>query len=494
MCGVIGLIRNQCVNQDIFDALTTIQHRGQDAAGMMTAQGNRIHLRKSNGLVRDAIRNKHIIKLKGNMGIGHVRYPTAGTASADEAQPLYVNSPFGLGIVHNGNLINANQLREELRVTNHRHLNTDSDSEILLNVFADELQKITTLDLEPKHIFYAVKQVHKRCQGAYSVVVLIPEHGLVSFRDPNGIRPLSWGRGDDGSLMVASETVALDAMGFSREADVLPGEAIYMTVNGEVFQEQCATTINHTPCIFESVYLARPDSFIDGMPVYEFRTQLGVELAKHILEQMPEHDIDVVIPIPDTSRTSALPLAVRLGVDYREGFVKNRYIGRTFIMPGQHQRRKSVRQKLNVIRPEFENKTVLLVDDSVVRGTTSKEIIQMAREAGAKKVYFASAAPMVKHPNVYGIDMPSVEELIAHNRTTQEVSQLIGADRLFYQTLSGLYDAAQSVNTQITTYEDSIFTGNYVTGQVDADYLGELARVRNDKAKQSAVDAALLLA
>lgn len=493
MCGVVGILGTRPVNQDIFDALTTIQHRGQDAAGMMTSEGKKIHLRKSNGLVRDAIRNKHIIKLRGNMGIGHVRYPTAGTDSVEESQPLYVNAPFGLGIAHNGNLINADALAQEVVSSNHRHLNTDSDSEILLNVFADELQKIATLDLEPKHIFYAIRKVHERCKGSYSAVILIANHGLVAFRDPNGIRPLAWGKSSDGGLMVASETVALDALGFQVEDDVLPGEAIYFTVDQKIHRQQCAVAPSYMPCIFESVYLSRPDSFIDGMPVYQFRYNLGEQLAEKILETMPEHDIDVVIPIPDTSRTAALPLAVRLGVAYREGFVKNRYIGRTFIMPGQNERRKSVKQKLNAIAPEFAGKNVLLVDDSVVRGTTSKEIIQMARDAGAKKVYFASSAPMIKYPNVYGIDMPAVEELIAHNRDVAKVCRLIGADQLIYQDLDGLYLAAKRANPKVERYEDSIFTGEYVTGYVDAAYLEAIAKARNDKAKQTLLDASLML-
>lgn len=483
MCGVIGILGSNQVNQEIYDALTIIQHRGQDAAGIMTCDGKKVHIRKSNGLVRDAIREKHINNLHGSFGVGHIRYPTAGTDSGEEAQPFYVNSPFGLGIVHNGNLINAEQLKKELFETNHRHLNTESDSEILLNVFADELQKIATLDLEPKHIFYAIKKVHERCRGSYSVIILIADHGLVAFRDPHAIRPLVWGSRDNNEFMIASESVALDALGFKMQADVNPGEAVYFDSTGAVTREQCAQNSQINPCIFESVYLARPDSLIDNMPVYQFRYYLGEQLAIKIAQEWPDHDIDVVIPIPDTSRTSALPLARKLNVGYREGFVKNRYIGRTFIMPGQKQRRKSVKQKLNAIGREFQDRHVLLVDDSVVRGTTSKEIIQMARDVGARKVSFASAAPMIKYPNVYGIDMPSVEELIAHNRTTEQVRAIIGADQLIYQDLDGLYAAAHKANPQIERYEDSVFTGDYVTGSVSEQYLTQLAKQRNDQVR-----------
>jgi amidophosphoribosyltransferase len=486
MCGVIGTVAGQAVNQDIYDALTVIQHRGQDAAGIMTCDGQQVTLRKNNGLVRDVIRGTHMVRLQGNMGIGHVRYPTAGSASAMEAQPFYVNSPYGLGIVHNGNLINAAALQQSLVDEDLRHLNTDSDSEVLLNVFAHELQRQGHRQLLPAHIFAAVSSVHERCIGSYSVIVLIAGYGLVAFRDPLGIRPLVYGqrRGESqNEVMVASESVALDVLGYKQCTDILPGEAIVATQSGELFKQQCAKKPKLTPCIFESIYLARPDSILDGMSVHQFRLHLGEMLALSLQRDFSQHDIDVVIPVPETSRTIAIPLAKHLGVKYREGFVKNRYIGRTFIMPGQQERRKSVRQKLNPIPREFADKNVLLIDDSIVRGTTSKEIIQLARDAGAKRVYFASASPMVKFPNVYGIDMPSVDELVAHNRTIPEICAFIGADRLFYLTLEELYQVALRTNPNIERYEDSIFTGDYVTGHVDRAYLDRLAAGRNDKVK-----------
>ncbi len=490
MCGVIGSIAGQFVNQDIYDALTAIQHRGQDAAGIMTCDGQQVTLRKHIGLVRDVFRTHHMLRLRGNMGIGHVRYPTAGSLSATEAQPFYVNSPYGLGIVHNGNLINAAVLQRDLLEDDLRHLNTDSDSEALLNVFAHELQCQGHKKLKPEHIFAAVSAVHKRCIGSYSAIILIAGYGLVAFRDPLGIRPLVYGHRQGKSqleTMIASETVALDVLGYKDCQDVIPGEAIIVTQQGELFKQQCAKQSELTPCIFESIYLARPDSILDGISVHQFRLNLGEMLALNLQQAFSEHDIDVVIPVPDTSRTMAIPLAKHLGVKYREGFIKNRYIGRTFIMPGQEERRKSVRQKLNPIPREFANKNVLLVDDSIVRGTTSKEIIQLAREAGAKRVYFASASPMVKFPNVYGIDMPSVNELVAHNRSITEICQLIGADRLFYLTLEELYQVAQRTNPSIKRYEDSIFTGEYLLGDISEDYLSELSSKRNDKAKRRRV-------
>lgn len=486
MCGVIGTVAKGEVNQDIFDALTSMQHRGQDAAGIMTCAGSKVALRKSNGLVRDVLRAKHMLRLKGNMGIGHVRYPTAGSACAAEAQPFYVNSPYGLSIVHNGNLINAEELTKDLLEADLRHLNTRSDSEVLLNVFAHELQSLGNRDLNPEAIFTAIKAVHKRCLGAYFCVILIADYGIVGFRDPFGIRPAVWGSRDSElgtDYMLASESAALDALGYRLQADIQPGEAVLITKEGKLFQQQCADNPQQVPCLFEYVYLARPDSIIDGVSVHRVRMLMGQLLAKKIMREHPNHDIDVVIPIPDTSRTSALPLAETLGVKYCEGFVKNRYVGRTFIMPGQKLRHKSVRQKLNPIALEFKGKNVLLVDDSIVRGTTSKEIIQMARDAGAKKVYFASAAPEVKFPNVYGIDMPTSEELIAHNKTNTEIAKIIGADWLIYQDLADLYKAVNECNPKITKLEDSVFTGNYITGGVNAAYLKKLHALRSDKNK-----------
>lgn len=483
MCGIVGTVAHSPVNQDIFDALTALQHRGQDAAGIATCENNKVTLRKGNGLVRDVIRTRHMYQLKGRMGIGHVRYPTAGSDSDLEAQPFYVNSPYGILLAHNGNLTNSESLREELNNTDLRHLNTNSDSEILLNVFAHELQRLAHVEINTNAIFAAVKAVHKRCRGAYAVVTLIAAYGIVAFRDPYGIRPLVYGarktqHGTD--YMVASENAALDILGYQTLGDLEPGEAIIITHDGQLIRQQCADKVQHSPCLFEYVYLARPDSIIDNISVYKVRLRLGEHLADKILQDHPNHDIDVVMPIPDTSRTAAATLARRLKRKFREGFVKNRYIGRTFIMPGQHLRKKSVRQKLNTIPLEFKGKNVLLVDDSIVRGTTSKEIIQMARDAGAKKVYFASAAPAVRFPNVYGIDMPVAQELIAHNKTTEEVAQEIGADWLIYQDLDVLIDVAQEGNPNIKRFEDCVFSGNYVTGDIDATYLKHIESQRSD--------------
>jgi amidophosphoribosyltransferase len=488
MCGVIGTVTKGQVNQDIYDALTSMQHRGQDAAGIMTCDGNKVALRKSNGLVRDVLFAKHMLRLQGNMGIGHVRYPTAGSACASEAQPFYVNSPYGLSIAHNGNLINAEELTKNLVEADLRHLNTRSDSEVLLNVFAHELQQQGHRSLTPDDIFRAVRAVHKRCLGAYFCVILIADYGIVGFRDPFGIRPAVWGsrKTELGTeYMMASESAALDALGYELQGDILPGEAIYLSKRGELFRQQCAQNPIHAPCLFEYIYLARPDSIIEGISVHQVRLLMGKLLAEKILRTFPNHDIDVVIPIPDTSRTAALPLAETLGVKYCEGFVKNRYIGRTFIMPGQKLRHKSVRQKLNPISLEFNNKNVLLVDDSIVRGTTSKEIIQMAREAGAKKVYFASAAPEVRFPNVYGIDMPTAEELIAHDRNPEQIANLIGADWLVFQDLQDLYKVIKECNPNISQFEDSVFTGHYITGGVDEAYFQKLHAKRCDKNKSA---------
>ncbi|MGM0784833.1 MAG: amidophosphoribosyltransferase [Pseudomonadota bacterium] len=495
MCGIVGLLAKQTVNQAIYDALTVLQHRGQDAAGMMTWSEGRFLLRKSNGLVRDVFHTRHMARLKGNLGIGHVRYPTAGSSSEAESQPFYVNSPYGICLAHNGNLTNSEQLKQELFSSDLRHINTSSDSEVLLNVFAHELGKQGP-HLAPGDVFDAVRRVHRRCQGGYAAVAMINGVGLVAFRDPHGIRPVVFGTRDEGSgqdVMIASESVALDVGGFELHRDLAPGEAIFVDMEGHIHTQQCADAPRLVPCIFEHVYLARPDSILDGAYVYGTRMQMGRKLGDLIRSEWPEHDIDVVIPIPDTSRTSALELAQHLGVTYREGFMKNRYIGRTFIMPGQTQRKKSVRQKLNAIGIEFQGKNVLLVDDSIVRGTTCKQIIQMAREAGANKVYFASAAPPVRYPNVYGIDMPAASELIAHGRSEAEVGELIGADRIFYQNLDDLKAACRDVNPTLDAFDCSVFDGRYVTGDIDEAYLSALEASRNDEAKQqSAGDHALV--
>lgn len=486
MCGIVGLLAKQAVNQAIYDALTVLQHRGQDAAGMMTWSEGRFLLRKSNGLVRDVFHTRHMARLQGNLGIGHVRYPTMGCSSEAESQPFYVNSPYGIALAHNGNLTNAEQLKQELFSSDLRHINTSSDSEVLLNVFAHELGK-QGLHLAHSDVFDAVRRVHRRCRGGYAAVAIINGVGLVAFRDPNGIRPVVFGTRDEGQgqeVMIASESVALNMGGFELQRDLAPGEAIFVDMNGTVHTQQCADEPKLSPCIFEHVYLARPDSILDGAYVYGTRMQMGRKLGDRIRSDWPDHDIDVVIPIPDTSRTSALELAQYLGVTYREGFMKNRYIGRTFIMPGQTQRRKSVRQKLNAIGVEFKGKNVLLVDDSIVRGTTCKQIIEMARDAGANKVYFASAAPPVRYPNVYGIDMPSANELIAHGRSEAEVGELIGADRIFYQHLEDLKAACHEVNPALDQFDCSVFDGNYVTNDIDADYLTALEVSRSDAAKQ----------
>jgi amidophosphoribosyltransferase len=483
MCGIVGIVAKSYVNQEIYDALTFLQHRGQDAAGMVTCQDGRFFLRKDNGLVRDVFRTRHMRSLVGNMGIGHVRYPTAGSSSAAEAQPFYVNSPYGIALAHNGNLTNAAQLSESIFKSDLRHINTNSDSEVLLNVFAHELQRLGQLVPTEEDIFYAVRQVHRRCVGGYAAIAIISGIGIVGMRDPFGIRPLCYGKreSDQGTeYMVASESVALDAAGYTMVRDLVPGECIYITQSGDVHTRQCSENPVLSPCLFEYVYLARPDSVMDGISVYKARLKMGEYLADQILRDWPDHDIDVVIPIPDTSRTSAVELASKLGVKLREGYIKNRYIGRTFIMPGQTQRQKSVRQKLNPIELEFRGKNVLLVDDSIVRGTTSTLIIEMAREMGAKKVYFASAAPAVRYPNVYGIDMPSVDELVAHGRTDAEVGEFIGADRMIYQDLGDLVRSTQGGGSNIANFDCSVFDGKYVTGDVDDAYLANLEAERND--------------
>ena len=486
MCGIIGIVAHSAVNQSIYDGLTVLQHRGQDAAGIITCEGSRLHLRKNNGLVRDVFHTRHMLRLYGNMGIGHVRYPTAGSESSAEAQPFYVNSPYGISLAHNGNLTNSDKLKQELFQEDLRQINTDSDSEILLNVFAHELQQQGKLKMDVDDVFKAVARVHKRCKGAYAAVAMITGYGVVAFRDPFGIRPLVFGKKESPqgtNYMMASESVALDSLGYELVRDVAPGEAVFITLDGQLHTRQCADNPSVKPCIFEYVYLARPDSIIDNVSVYKARLRMGEKLADKIRRIRPDHDIDVVIPIPDTSRTSALQLAYNLGLKYREGFIKNRYIGRTFIMPGQQQRKKSVRQKLNAIDLEFSGKNVLLVDDSIVRGTTSSQIIEMARDAGANKVYFASAAPPVRYPNVYGIDMPNSAELIAHGRTEEEVCQEIGADWLLFQDMEDLEDAVRKGSADIDGFDDSVFTGNYITGDIDKNYLDVLQSARSDAAK-----------
>jgi len=484
MCGVIGVVGAAAVNQLLYDALLVLQHRGQDAAGIVTsdAQG-RLHLRKDNGLVRDVFQAQHMRGLLGNMGIGHVRYPTAGTSSSAEAQPFYVNSPFGITLGHNGNLINARELKQALFATDRRHINTDSDSEILLNVFAQELLRFLDDGLNAEAVFSAIARVHQRAQGAYAVVGMIAGRGLVAFRDPFGIRPLVYGRRETPGgteWMVASESAALDSQGFELERDLGPGEGIFITPEGEVSTHMCAAEAVLRPCIFEHVYFARPDSVIDNIFVHRARMRMGTRLGQKIRRIWPDHDIDVVVPIPDTGRTVALEMAHELGIKYREGFIKNRYIGRTFIMPGQTRRRKSVRQKLNAISLEFRDKNVMLVDDSIVRGTTSREIVLMAREAGARKVYFASAAPPVRFPNVYGIDMPAANELIAHGRDEDAVCAAIAADRLIYQDLEDLVAAVQRGNRNIGKFDCSVFNGEYVTGLAPG-YLDHIASLRSDE-------------
>jgi amidophosphoribosyltransferase len=496
MCGIAAIVANQNVNQDLYDALTVLQHRGQDAAGIATCEGARLHLIKDAGLARDVFSNKAMLKLKGYMGIAHVRYPTAGSVSSEEAQPFYVNSPFGLTLAHNGNLTNTEELKVQVFDDDLRHINTGSDSEVLLNVFAHELYVSGRKSLTVDDIFNAVSRVHQRCRGAYAVVVMIAGYGILGFRDPHGIRPIVYGErtNEDGSTdyMMASESVALDVLDFKITRDIAPGEAVFIEANGQLHSKQCAATTLHSPCIFEYVYFARPDSIIDNISVYKARMRMGQHLGQKILRVWPDHDIDVVIPIPDTSRTAAVEIAQTLGVKFREGFMKNRYIGRTFIMPGQKMRRKSVKQKLNAIGLEFKDKNVLLVDDSVVRGTTSEQIIQMARDAGARKVYFASAAPPVRYPNVYGIDMPAVDELIAHGRSEDEICAAIGADRLVYQDLDALIDAVGRGNSSIKQFDTSCFSREYVTGDVDDAYLARIEALRNDAAQEKRNNAPLL--
>ena len=486
MCGIVGIVGKYPVNQALYDGLTVLQHRGQDAAGIVTVDNNTLRLRKANGLVKDVFEARHMERLAGNMGIGHVRYPTAGSSSTAEAQPFYVNSPFGIALAHNGNLTNSHILKEEIFRVARRHVNTTSDSEVLLNVLAHELHNSGVMELQAEHIFRAVANVHRKVKGGYAVVALIIGHGLLAFRYPNGIRPLVMGKRETKlgtEYMVASESVALDADGFTVLRDVSPGEAVYITAQGELHSFQCAENPSYTPCIFEYVYFARPDSTIDNISVYASRVAMGTMLGQKIKREWAHLDIDVVIPIPETSNDAALQIATVLGLPYRQGYVKNRYIGRTFIMPGQEARKKSVKRKLNAIKQEFKDKNVLLVDDSIVRGTTSQQIIDMAREAGAKKVYFASAAPEIRFPNVYGIDMPSANELIAHGHDVDSICDIIGADGLIFQSLPDLIEAVRSENQEIKRFETSVFDGNYVTNDIDQDYLNRLDQMRSDGAK-----------
>jgi len=486
MCGIIGIVAQSPVNQMLYDGLTLLQHRGQDAAGILTAEGDRLFLRKENGLVKDVFHTRHMRQLQGFMGIGHVRYPTAGCDSSAEAQPFYVNAPFGIAMGHNGNLTNVDELRATVLREDRRHLNTNSDSEVLLNVFAHELAAIAGAEPTAENVFDAISGVHRRVKGAYAVIGMLAGRGIFAFRDNHGIRPVCYGRRDTDKgveYMIASESVAIEASGFELIRDLAPGEGIFITDDGVVSTRQCAKEVFYTPCIFEYVYLARPDSIIDDVSVYRARMRMGERLADKIKREWGDHDIDVVIPIPDTSRTMALEIAVALELKYREGFVKNRYIARTFIMPGQAKRKKSVRQKLNAIDLEFRGKNVLLVDDSIVRGTTSSEIIRMAREAGARKVYLASAAPPVRYPNVYGIDMPAADEFVAHDRDVEQIREAIGADGLIYQDIDDLIEAVRAGNPSLQAFDCSCFNGEYVTGDIDNKYLDRLAEMRNDLAK-----------
>lgn len=470
MCGIVGVIAKTPVNQLIYDALLLLQHRGQDAAGIVTMQGTKCFMHKARGMVRDVFRTRNMRALPGNVGLGQVRYPTAGNAySEEEAQPFYVNAPFGVVLVHNGNLTNAHALKQELFDVDRRHINTESDTEVLINVLAHELDKAATgLPLTPQEIFTAVAAVHKRVRGSYAVIALVAGYGLLAFRDPHGIRPLCLGVGPEGETMLASESVAIEGSGFRFVRDIAPGEAVFIDESGQTHTRQCAEAPRLNPCIFEYVYLARPDSVMDGISVYQARLNLGETLAQRLISTMPPSEIDVVIPIPESSRPSAMQLAHKIGKPYREGFVKNRYVGRTFIMPGQSVRKKSVRQKLNAIGVEFKGRNVLLVDDSIVRGTTSKEIVQMAREAGARRVYMASAAPPVRFPNVYGIDMPTKEELIAHGRSIEQIREFIGADALIYQDVDAMKRVVGALNPNVQGFEASCFDGVYVTGDVSA--------------------------
>ncbi|MDK4564711.1 amidophosphoribosyltransferase [Kingella kingae] len=493
MCGVLGLVAHQPVNQLLYDGLQMLQHRGQDAAGIVTTQNACFHMHKGKGMVREVFRTHNMLDLHGNAGIAHVRYPTAGNAgSSAEAQPFYVSSPFGIVLAHNGNLTNTAELHHDVYTRYLRHVNTQSDSEVLLNVFAHELRREVSnnanpIQLLPDNIFNAIERVHERVRGAYGVVAMIAGYGMVAFRDPNGIRPLVLGKREEGgktAWAVSSESVVFGGLAYQLERDIAPGEALFIDFAGNLHSRQCAKQPHLKPCLFEYVYFARPDSVVDGVPVYQARADMGITLADKVKQHIDVNEIDVVMPIPDTSRSSALELAARLGKPYREGLIKNRYIGRTFIMPGQATRKKSVRQKLNPIASEFAGKNVLLVDDSIVRGTTSREIVDMVREAGAKKVFFASAAPEVRYPNVYGIDMPTREELIANGRTATEIAQEINADACIFQDLDALEQVVRRLNSQIEGFDDSCFSGCYVTGDIDDAYLDALSAHKKQPASR----------
>ena len=486
MCGIVGVISKGPVNQLIYDALLLLQHRGQDAAGIVTMQGTKCFMHKARGMVRDVFRTRNMRALPGTVGLGQVRYPTAGNAyNEEEAQPFYVNAPFGIVLVHNGNLTNAHALKKELFDVDRRHINTESDTEVLINIVAHEVERAGRgVPLTPQLVFQAVSAVHKRIKGSYAVIALIAGHGLLAFRDPFGIRPLVFGEADTPEgheVMVASESVALEGTGHKLVRDVAPGEAIFIDLEGRVHSQQCADAPTLNPCMFEFVYLARPDSVMDGVSVYQARLNMGETLAQRVISTMPPSEIDVVIPIPESSRPSAMQLAQKIGKPYREGFVKNRYVGRTFIMPGQGMRKKSVRQKLNAIATEFKGRNVLLVDDSIVRGTTSREIVQMARDAGAKKVYLASAAPPVRYPNVYGIDMPTSSELVAYGRTIEEVREIIGCDALIYQDVAAMKRVVGQLNPKLAGFEASCFDGHYITGDVSAEDFDTMAAQRQSQ-------------
>lgn len=483
MCGICGVVSNQPVNQLIYDSLLLLQHRGQDAAGIVTGLGQKIFMHKAKGMVRDVFRTRNMRALPGNYGIGHVRYPTAGNAhSEEESQPFYVNAPFGIVLAHNGNLTNVDELKRQLFNLDHRHINTESDTEVLLNVLAHELEVATRgLTLKPSEIFSAVRGTMKRLRGAYAVVALIAGYGLLAFRDPNGIRPLCYGVNDKGEVIVASESVAVEGTGHQLVRDIAPGEAVFVELDGTMHTEQCTMSSKLHPCIFEYVYLARPDSVIDGISVYQARVNMGDTLAQRVISTVAPTEIDVVIPVPESSRPSAMQVAYRIGKPYRDGFVKNRYVGRTFIMPGQGERRRSVRQKLNAMKQEFMGRNVLLVDDSIVRGTTSREIVQMAREAGASKVYLASAAPPVRYPNVYGIDMPTRGELVASGRTVQEIQDYIGCDALIYQDVDAMKRVIGELNPKVKGFEASCFDGQYITGDINEATFAQLEKARQGK-------------